>query len=125
MTKPHFEKTNLNQYQLIILTQIAETRYSFGELHYPLDAGRDIGGELLPQPAPLVLHGLGRRRGRLAVRRTGRRHNHRLSHQTACVLLGVAAVGVVCLRYGEDYIVHGQLLCFGVGLVGVRGGDAR
>lgn len=51
--EPHLEESDFNEYQLIVLRQIAETWYPFGEFDDPLHRRRYSRGELLPQPDSL------------------------------------------------------------------------
>lgn len=107
--QPNFKKSDLYQYQLIVLAQFAETGDAFRELHHPLHAGRDVRRELLPQPASFGFQGLRRRGGHLAPLRTARRQHDRFPHQVASVFLGVGTVGVVGLGHGQDDVVNCQL----------------
>lgn len=67
MAQPDLEEADLDEDELVVLAQVAEAGDPLRELHHPLDARGDVGGELLPQPAALVLQGLGRRGGHLLV----------------------------------------------------------
>lgn len=67
VAQPNFEEAYLDEYELVVLAQIAKTRYSFRELHNPLHAGGNVGRELLPQPTSLMFHCLRRRRRNFVI----------------------------------------------------------
>lgn len=48
VTQPDFEEADLDEDQLVVLAQIAETGNPFREFHHPLDTGRYVRGKLLP-----------------------------------------------------------------------------
>ena len=53
VAEPDLEEADFNEYQLIVLGELAEAGHALRELDDPLDRGCDARGELLPQPDPV------------------------------------------------------------------------
>lgn len=61
VSEPDLEEADLDEYELVVLGELAEAGHALRELDDPLDRGRDARGELLPEPDPLRLDRLGGR----------------------------------------------------------------
>lgn len=66
MGQPDLEEAQLDENELVVLGEITEARYAFRKLDNPLNAGRNSGRELLPQPDLLELETLGHSGGDLS-----------------------------------------------------------
>lgn len=71
VAEPHLEEADLDQDQLVVLRELAESRHPFRELHHPLYRRRHPRGKLLPQPDPLRLDRLRGRGRRFRIFRAG------------------------------------------------------